>query len=55
MSYSAPQGKNVVCVQFEVFNILSYKGFCTYCVFTLSNNNVKLTCICKQTNGVYAN
>ena len=49
---SAPQGKNAVCAHFAFFNIMSYGAFCTYCVFTLSNNNVIFTCISEQTKGV---
>ena len=53
MSKSAPESKNEVCAHYAFFNILSYGAFCTSCVFTLSNNNVILTCIFKQTKGVY--
>ena len=51
------QSKNAVCAHFDVFNILRYrpKAFCTYCVFTLSNNNVIFTCICEQTKDLYVN
>ena len=49
---SAPQGKNAVCAHFLFFKILSFGPFYTYCVFTLSNNNVIFTCISEQTKGV---